>query len=526
LSVAVPARRFPWWLLILPPLLAIGLRSLLLHGLDLSDLPGPGGVQFLALALEAEGQDPPLPALVFLAAMRVLPFTDPVNAVRAMIMTSSMLGLAGAMLAAGAVAGRRGAFAAGLLVAVWSLHAQQALLLGMDGPAAGLAWLGVGMAFASCRLGWRGLPVALLGGLLASLGAGLKAVALPPVVLLALVPFLHGRRWQQALAFCAAVALAGWGGQLLLAGAATASPEVAAGLPGLEALSQGLQRFLAMRRSAPDGALGELALLGLACALVPGPRWWARALLVAMGLVSLGLACHTLGDLLRVRFLVPSALGLLVVAGAGLGRLAELRWLRWPTWGLCAAITAMLVMDSLAFSHAWSETRSPVVGTAPARLPPAPAGWQRRYQGLGFDESLSTPGAVELMRLATEAPAPGVATIMLQDGREAHVHAAAALSGRPSTLLDPRRCCSGDEPLGRCTLRVISEIDRAGALAIMLPADGNMVRVPREAYAFTVQLRSMAMGQGRLEPQGDWWATLQGTSSGGPLPCQQQHSAP
>jgi hypothetical protein len=510
----------PWWSLALPPLLGLGLRLLLLHGLDLGDLPGPGGVQFLALALEAEGQDPPLPALVFLGAMRALPFAGPVGAVRVLMLASSLLGLAGAMLAAGAVAGRRGALVAGLLVAAWSLHAQQALLLGMDAPAAGLAWLGVGLAFAGCRMGWRGLPVALVGGLLASIGAGLKPVALPPVVLLALVPFLHGRSWRRALAFVAAVALAAWGGQLLLVGAATSSPAVDAGAPGLAALTQGLQRFLELRRNAPDGALGELALLGLACALVPGPRWWARALLITMGLLALALACHTLGDLLRVRFLVPSALGLLVVAGAGLGRASELRWLRWPTWGLVALITAMLTMDSLAFHHAWSQTRGPVVGTAPARLPPAPAAWQRRYQGLIFDESLSTPGAVELMRLATEAPAPGVATIMLQDGREAHVQAAAALSGRPSTLLDPQRCCLADEPLGRCTLRVMSELDKAGALAIMLPPGGNVARIPREAYAFTVQLQSMALGQQRLQSQGQWWATMQGRASGGPLPCQ------
>ncbi len=523
--IIVERRDWRWWLLALggPALVlaaAAGLRAACLGTVDLRDLPGPGGVQFLFLALDPQQQDLPLPAAIL---QTVISWTGlhPVAASRLLTVGSSLLGVLGAVLGGAALGGRRAAVIAGLLATCWSQHAQQALMLGMDASAAGLSWLGLGLALAGARLRWPGLVLTALGAALALMAAGLKPVSLPSVALLGVLVAMHGKEWKLAMGSAAAAALGALGGFLLMQGATTAAPAVQAAAVGPADLVAGFQRLLALREATPDGALTELVLLAGLCALIPGKRWGARLLLALATACILALSAASLGDWLRIRYLVPSCFGIVILGGWGFVRLIEiLPRYRWIGWLPAVVVAAMLLLDSLAFFHAWSEVRTPFVGTTACKLPRAPAAWARRYQRLSFDGSTSTPGALDLMGLVFDAPPAGVAVMKLQDGREAHAQAAAVLAGVPIVLLDPSHCCADGEHSTICARRLLEELDAAGARTVLLPLGAAPDRIPRESWDLTNQLRHHAAKAGTLLEQGDWWATVEGTASGGPLPCR------
>ncbi len=513
-------RLFVWLALPIVLLAAAGLRALVLETVDLRDLPGPGGVQFLFLAIDPHQHDLPLPAAI-LRTFAAWTGLHPVAASRLLTVGSSVAAVLGAMLAAGALGGKRAALLAGAIAAFWSQHLYQAILLGMDAPAAGLSWLGLGLAWVGARLRWPGLPLTALGAAMVLVAATLKPVALPSAALLLVLPALHGRDWKQALASCGAAVLGGLGGFWLMLGATTAAPAVQASAVGPGDLVSGFTRLLELRQATPDGALTELLVLALVCALLPGKRWVARLLLMAATIAILALSAASLGDWLRVRYLVPSCLGVAVLGGWGLARLFELLpRFRWLGWVPPAAIVALLLLDTLAFFHAWSDLRTPWVGTAACTLPRPPAAWARRYQRLTFDGSTSTAGALDLMGMVFEGPPEGIAVVKLQDGREAHAQAAAALAGVPAVLLDPQRCCDDGEHSTICAQRLLRELNDAGALVVLLPQGADPARIPRDSWDLTNQLRYQAARDYALQPRGDWWASFAGQASGGVLPCR------
>ncbi len=500
-------------------LLAAGLRWVLLWGLDLSDLPGPGGVQFLALALDPTPGDPPLPALVFRWAIQ-LSMLEPVAAVHLLGVASSVLGIAGAMAAAWALLGRHAAIGCGVLLACWSQHAQQALLLGMDAPAGGLAWAGLGLAYWGARTKLRGLPLAAIGGLLLALGAGLKPTAMPVLALAALVPLLAWGPWWQALASTAAVVAGAALGPVLLAPFATAAPDVQTVVPAVGDLLQGWEHLSEQGSSEPEGALAGLAGLAVLVALFPFPRWPQRLLVLAITVVVLGYASHSLGDWLRPRYLVPAFLGLFMLAGDALGRPARyIPFYRPLGWLPLAGIALLMLFDSLAFHQAWSVAREPAVGTADHRLPAAPTPWTWRYQDLFWDSSLSTQGAVSLMALAREAPSAGVAVLPLQDGRHAHAEAAAAMAGVPVLLLEEQRCCPEGQHAVLCARETLAALDRAGALVVLLPARADLGRIPKQSFAWVQSLQGAAWSGDAISEHDAWWAVIDGSGDGGELPC-------
>ncbi len=522
----VPSRaRAAWPLAALAVLiLAAAWRAWLLWGLDLRDLPGPGGVQFLALALDPTPNDPPLPALILRWSIQASGL-EPVAAVRLLGVASSLLGLAGAMASAWALFGRRAALVTGLLLSCWSQHLQQALLLGMDAPAGGLAWAGLGLALLGVRGGWWGLPLALLGGGLLSLGAAIKPTAMPVLALLVMMPTLAPRPWWRPLPALGAAGLGALAGRALVAPFATAAPDVQIAVPAVTDLLAGWQRLLAHRQGEPEAALLELLLLGSVAALIPGARWVRRALLLALTALVLGYACHSLGDWLRFRYLVPASLGVFLLAGDAIGRLLRrLPRLEPTSWALPLLVAGFMSLDALAFHQAWSGAREPAVGTAPHRLPAAPTAWTWRYRGLFWDSSSSTLGAWPLMELVGDGPPAGVAFVPLQDGRHAHAEAAAALAGLPAVFLEQGRCCASDQHAVLCARQTLQALDEAGARVVLLPPRAEMGRIPKESFAWVQSLQHAAREV--LEPQGEHWAILDGQGRGGPLPCVQRPPQP
>jgi hypothetical protein len=517
--------RLTWALAALGVLTLAGAwRVWLLWGLDLRDLPGPGGVQFLALALDPTPGDPPLPALILRWSIQ-LTGLEPLVAVRALGVLSSLLGVAGAMATAWALFGRHAAMVTGLLLACWSQHLQQALLLGMDAPAGALAWAGLGLALWGARCRWWGLALALLGGGLLSLGAAIKPTALPVLALLVMMPALSARPWWRPLPALGAAGLGVWAGRALAAPFSTAAPDVQVTVPAVTDLLAGWQRLLAHRQGEPEAALLELLLLGSVAALIPGARWVRRALLLALTALVLGYACHSLGDWLRFRYLVPASLGVFVLAGDAIGRsLRRLPRAKPWSWALPLVVAGFMGLDALAFHQAWSDAREPAVGTSAHRLPAAPTPWTWRYRSLFWDSSLSTTGALPLMELVGDSPPAGVAFIPLQDGRHAHAEAAAAVAGLPSVLLEQGRCCSGDQHAVLCARETLQALDGAGARVVLLPPRADLGRVPKESFAWVQSLQHAARDE--LEPQGEHWAIVEGEGAAGPLPCQQRHPQP
>ncbi len=528
----MPPRATGWRTLLDPsPLLACALvllwcawvRWLGLSGLDLSDLPGPAGVQYLALALDTRGLDPPFQAALLRRVIQ-LSGMDPLLAARLLMFLCNMAGVLGIMLAAGALGGPLAAASAGLVAGTWSMNLQLALLLGMDGPAAGLAWLGVGLAWWAPRLRGAGLLVGLAAGALLAVAVGIKTTAIPVLLFAGLLPFLGPRELHWRLAPLAAVLLGGLACHQLLGHTAHLEASVQQATPDLPGLLAGLERSLwpGARYSAPDGGLPELACLALLGLLVPGRAWRARALLLLLSLAILGGVAASLEAWYRLRYLVPASMGLLVLAGAGLGLLASMADRLGPLrWLLALVVTALLALDSLAFLHAWSDTRQEQVGTAPCALPRAPQAWARSWSGLGFDESQSAIGAAELVSIARRAPIAGLATVRLQDGREAHAMAGAELAGVPWTVLAPGACCQQGESGSACIQTVLDQLEAAGALLVLPRFRGDMHRVPREDLAWINQLRGLARAREPLQDSAHWWSTWQGSGPGAPLPCAQ-----
>lgn len=530
------AERPPWWrapfeeavLLVAVLGAAVAARARVGSGLDLRDLPGPGGVKIIAALTEGNFQRDRATELI----ATVLPwFSDAEQAARAVVFAGGALAVVGAYLAARGAAGRAAGVATAGLAAVWSQGVYTSLLIGADAIATGIAWLGAGLALVAGRLGWAGVVVAPLGLLLATAAVPVKVSALPAVAAIAAAPFLvKWKKWPVGIGVAVALAATG----LLVKG--TLFPEQAAHVgdvarPSLDLVQAGWRRLRGLPDAHPEGlVLVQLTTAAAVGALLPGRGWVGRLVLGVACWVALGFTAETVGDKLRPRFLTATALPVLVLAGCALGvavdlvRMAAKRWLpRVHPWTAALAALPLLAaiplwQDTLGFHHAWARVRTAQLGTAPARLPDPPLPWQQHYSRLGglvFVDT-SDQGALDLVMLGKEAPPGGVATVPLRDAREFHMRAGAGLAGKPSVVLDANRCCRPGEGAPACALRLSAELDAAG-MDLLIPVQvDRTLRVPRPHQALWRALESSA---GALEPVSPWWSVRRATGSGGAAPC-------
>lgn len=483
--------------------LAAGVRLGLWHWLDLRDTPGPGSALFLSRAL----QDRPQPEVYTRLVQALVPATGGVVEAGWFLALAGSLGVVlGTGVAAWGLGPRSGLPVAGAVAAVWALSVQPSLQVGPDGPALGLAALGVGLSWAGSRR-LPGLATAA-GAALVAAAVAIKAVAAPAWGLVALAVPLAGRRaWRAASGGAVVWAVLSWTGHgplSVLPGASAPGWIQEVGIFGGWSALQGLEV-----RGWTTGVVVQVLLAAGLASLVPGVGV-RRRVLAAFGVGMLALIVARMGEVrLRPRYLLSVGVGAVAVLGAGLASLSP-RWVRTAAVG---TVLGLLSLDLWAWVAALDRVRQEELGVQPADLLAAPAPWARRHARLpslvATDTSVIGAGAL----LETiEAASVGVAVVPLRDGRHHHALIAAQTARRTAVVLEPRVCCPGTAAGTTCARRVLDAVDAAG-LVLLLPR-GDDGRVDAPLRSWVAALEAEADG----EPLGPW--TLRRPSgAGGSLPC-------
>jgi len=414
----------------------------------------------------------------------------------------------------------------------------------MEGPAWGIAWLGVGLAWcggASRR--WWGVLLAVFGSVLVVGGAAVKGTALPALGFLAVVPFLvRENRLKFVATALGVVGSVVWAQTQLFSQSVPPLPSGNLEI-SFSAAVEGLRALGDQPDSKPLGWLPELGVLAVLGALVPGRYWPARVVTGLASVAVMGLTVNHLltgdhlGPMLRMRYLVPPLFGTLVLAACALAWVGR-RWanivdfllrgrepgkstlMGWVSGGLHAAVVVMFVappwvgfLDALSLMRAWSGLRVVHDGALPAQLPIPPAEWEARYASLGSGAffNASAIGGIELFEIGLGAGERGVATVPLRDEREGHLVLAATLNRTPSWILHPRHCCEGGTASAACAASVVGAVDAAGVL-MALPQMGfdAQGRVDGRLMSWTRWLIAAAESRGELDRESKWWATFQG----------------
>ncbi len=247
----------------------LALRLYVFEHLDLRGWPGPAGPQLLVAGLTADGSFGWAGWLVTAA----LPLVDGdvLAAGRLLQLGATVLGCLGAGLAGHALAGRQGALAAGLLGGCWGLSLYVSVLGGADGPAWGLVWFGIGLAWLAATGTARLLPLVAVGAFAAALGAAVKLSSAPALAYLALAPLLALRRSVlhavvvTALLALGVLPLVDWLGS-------TGGPSVELADVRVEHVLEGVRRLavLGPEEGQNEGAFRELFWLALVGAALPG----------------------------------------------------------------------------------------------------------------------------------------------------------------------------------------------------------------------------------------------------------------
>jgi len=516
-----------WWLLRALPvavaLAALAIRLKVASAIDLTDMPGAGGVKIIAaLGIGNSARD----WSTWLVAWAMSAFgTGILETARLVMMGSSVAAVVGAMLAGHALGRRSTALAAGTITAVWGLAIHPAILIGADGVAMGSAWLGAGLLWWG-GTSWRRVWAVPLGAVLLHFASLVKVTAVPAIAVGLLAPLVAGG----PLLFVLTAALALWVyTHLQLSG------------PGASAVDlhwpQGAaDTFLA---DFPEGyAFRYLLSLVVWTAILPGRRWPARLALAAATTLTLDLAAFTGDTKARPRHLTTGALGVVLAAAwltAGLPSAIARVLSHWTPPPLAAVpfvlaavpsvfVCHFLSQDALAYLHAWNDQRVQYLMTSRAPLPRPSPHWQQLYGHLGNHgiSDLTDVGAKTLVKLVYDAGPGGAATVVLRDNREFHLLAATVLADIPGVALDPGVCCAGRSADTTCAREVAQALDQAGARVILPTAEGlphtPRVDQPHDRWLSLISKELSLLGE--LQDRSRWWRSWDGSGQGGPLPCR------
>jgi hypothetical protein len=505
----------PWFAL---GFLALGMRLWMHWALDLRDIPGPAA----AISLVRAWMEP---TQIQWDVRLISALNTVLGDIELAGWTASMLGslaeVAGAALLGWALLGRGGGLGAGLIAAIWSLCIHDALIGGANPVATGLAWFGTGLCVAGVCAGRRSWFMVVLGAFIALLGADTKVVVLPVLPLLGAVLLARSPSRRAQIASVSLAVLTAWvcweflqpeSSQQLVGGARFGPASIPEGWVGIREM---------VTRGHPEGHI-ELIIGGAFLGgLLPGPRWTARLLMLALSMVLVLATAAMLGPIIKPRYLLPPSLGLVVMAGLSLPLLAHhIQRIRPRALSLVAFLPLWLLLDGIAFMEGQAQRRMDYVGADSPSLPPVPAAFMARYADIPDPMllGLTARGMVDLRKLLSERTGGG-ATLMLRDNRHTQAELMAYLEGRPFRVLDDRSCCEG-RVRERCALEVVQELDDAG-MALFLPLQSSHRR--RVKPDDDLWLEDLYLAARELHQEADietrWWWVREARGSGGEPPC-------
>lgn len=512
--------------------LGLGILMWLSQQVDLRDHPGPAGVGMMLDTLHFGPEHTPLIRLT--RVVTEMAGGNVIAAGRWMSRLGYLAWVGGATLAGLALAGPLPGIGAGLLAATWALSLHLGLLFGPDGVALGFTCLGVGISWVAATRGggWDIFPL-LLGVLLAIGATQLKVISLPILPLFAFTPLLvsGGLVRRGIMAMVVGLTLV-WGYYEILAPHIAATRATTGGaMPFVWEPAHGWDLLERKARLLPLGHFYLLAGLAFVGALWPGRTFKLRMLVMVAGLFLVGQTATQLEGVLRPRYVISASLPLLVVAGLWGGMVAgQMR--RWPgVWLLpLLLLPTMALLDSLAYTHVWSEARHLYHGSLPDTLPPLPR-WlvgQYRPEPHVIDvNELAVAGMVEMDGMVAHSPQMGVASLPLQDSRHNHFLLAANIYRRPHQLLEYQRCCPSNMAPRACAKQVLGTIEREGWQLILPRLGTNDIRLPLDQVPWHTALVEEAHDIGLEEKVTPWWHMFSGSgSSVGPGPCVPESQAP
>lgn len=507
---------------VLPWLLLFGLafimRSWMQWALDLRDLPGPAAAVTVVRAWMEPVQ---IQWDVRIVSTLQTILGDIERAAWLASFLGSMAQVMGAALLGWGMLGRRGGLAAGTVAALWSLSIHDALIVGSNPIATGLAWLGVGLCVAGTCGGRKGWLWMVLGATLAVLGTDIKVVVLPVLPLLGAVFFARSPSRKGRWTAAAWMIMTAW---ICWEWLQPESSQPLVGSPRLDEsmIASGWAGILDMAgRGHPEGHLEVLMAAACVGGLIPGPRWFPRVALLSLSMGVVLVTSAILGPVVKPRYLLPPSLGLVVLSGLAMVLLAH--WLErvrpharhwvwlFPFW---------LFLDGIAFMEGLGQRRMNYAGAEGPALPLLPSMFSARYVDMPDPMllGLTGRGMVNFRQLIAERPG-GVATPMLRDNRHTQAEMLSYLEDHPYRILDAQNCCQ-DRDRSRCARELVQDLDRAG-MAMVLPIQTLHER--RVKSDDDVWLEELYRAARQTHPDADeetrWWWIREARGSGGPLPC-------
>lgn len=485
--------------------------------LDLSPLYGPGGVKSIA-ALVAEYPQRDWGTWMMNLCMGWA--EDEEGAARLCIWLGYVCTVIGISLCGFRLTGWSGARVGALLTLCFAPLMWNTLLVGPDGIATGVAWLGIGLAWSSTKgRWWWSIPLCCIGAFCCIFAAKIKITALPCAAYLGVVPLLamKPKWWGKLEGLLVGVACAGTLLYLKQNWMPSANNHVAGGQAAslsLDTLELGWKQL--QKVFDEEDVIVQLTGVALIGAVLPGRNWFART---ALSLLCAGVLCitaSTLGMKIRPRYFVAAELPILILTASSL---TQYRWFKWIGQIGALGIASMLWLDTLAYHAAWSDMMTELSGSTKHSLMDVPDGWKNRYTKfprLDHDDH-STIDAKTLHTLAKDAPTRFVFGVPLRDGREHHLEASGGLGNHKTGITTPKFCCEYTKDLTKCAEQTVDALLRSNARLILPVVTKHHNRIPNDTrrwYQLMLYYASQSPGW-TLEGK---WGYLDGSGAQKP-PC-------
>lgn len=482
--------------------------------MDLSPLFGPGGVKSIA-ALLADYPQRDWGTWVMNLCMSFA--EDEEGAARLAIWLGYVatvfgIGLCGFRLNAWA-----GARASALITLCFAPLIWNTVLVGPDGIATGVAWLGIGIAWSSTKKRWWwSIPLCCFGSVLCIFAAKIKITAFPCAAYMGIVPLLAMKpKWMGKMegvivgACCAGTLL-----YLKQNWMPSANNHIAGGQAAslsMETLQLGWTQL--QKVFDEEDVIVQLCGFGLVGALLPGRNWFSRVGLSVLCAAVLCITASTLGMKIRPRYFVAAELPIIILVASAI---TQYRWLRPLGQVVSLGVAGMLWLDNIAYHQAWSNMMTNLSGNDSHTLMEVPKGYSYRYTKfprLDHDDH-STIGAKKLHILAKEAPTQFVFGVPLRDGREHHLQASAGLGKHKARVATPKFCCKHTTDVSQCAQQTVDTLLRSNSRLIIPVLNKHQTRIPNDTRRwYQLMLFYASQQPGWTVDEGGQWGYVDGSGS-------------